>query len=626
MASGIRRTDVTGFVGGLNTDVIGASNTLLEARDVWIDRIGEIRKRGGKASLRTDFHNTAATASAAYVNTFHPYCGGLGVVYNTTDSKYSVFRLGLDPATTCGFLGSALYTASGTQYDVSAHTVATSIENEVVLAGGDGPPIKVGSRYDSGHSSTNYGTTPKYSTGTVTNGSGSATARRTFTVATGNTSSMTAGMYLWLNDASLDQVRFKIESITNSSTFVVEKDPGSTLSGATTYAVTSLAQVYGPATIFASYTDRTATKEYPVCGTAEAHGGRLFVAATGEVDGAHYERIRWSGLPYEQSAPYYGMDYWQADAYADVYPGIGGNVIYALVSYGHELLIFKGGAFFKLTGDVASDGTDLGAAITIVDRTLGARASQVVVTPIGVAISSNRGAYLYDGSLRSLTDGRISQRWKALFGAAAPSVSCVGDRIIFHGNSNALVYYFNNDTWVEQAYENVGYSRIVQYKSSTGDNTYEVALYAYGANGGGAHDWATDHTTGNKSDALSTSNPRAQLTTQPILLGRGPIDNGRPKTVYVNSILTDAASDNPVWTVTLLRGRYGTTTGAASALSVGTIAESSTDKTVRIEVSGADMVSSACRVRLVQTNAAADGRVYGIGLDYHHVDRDNAGN
>jgi hypothetical protein len=127
--------------------------------------------------------------------------------------------------------------------------------------------------------------------------------------------------------------------------------------------------------------------------------------------------------------------------------------------------------------------------------------------------------------------------------------------------------------------------------------------------------WDYDYKTTYKNDPKNSSAPRLKITTHPVSLGEGTCARGRVNNVYVNGYVTDAGSDDPVLRPYLLYGRKGLETGAVAEIAMGsTIAEGSEDVTTRIPVDGVN-TKSAARLRVVQSGAASDARIYGLALD-----------
>lgn len=622
---------MTSFPKGLVTDTIGVDGALLEMNDCWMDRTGEIRKRGGKTALgvvTTDMEDISKQI-------WHPSIalgsGRLCAVY-LYNAASEVSRLYTKSVTGESGVWSAIparvdstgATPTGAGYGGAEVDNMVPHDDEIVVPFGlsaDAPARWSGS------------TKASYRTGTVATTDGSKVVTGTGTTWSGN---VEAGEYLWVTGHSgLKQRSFKIMRVLTNTTLEVDQAPNVSVSGQA-YAINAAGRMSCQSGIFCDTSG--AETNFPVAESFAGYQGRIFCGSTREPDGTGYKwwrsRLRWSALPHESAGKFLGIDYWQPDAYIDVGASGSGEIL-ALIATDSELLIFKSSSVYALRGDVASDGTYIGARTDLVSDGLTiATTENIASSRIGVIAAAYDDVYVYSGGrFASLTEGRVRSTYLEFVAAtrtAGRRVSATSTRIIIQGydtsagNTRTLVYDLRQRTWSTQScdlFNSIIDEGAGNYAIETGIRVPTTAAPVTAQE----YNWSADYATTNKNDGWSAATtPRMSITTHPINVGLSPLATGRPKEVWLNGYITDAASDNPVLGVTLLQGRKGTTTGTGSALTVGSVAEGTVDKTARLNVNGAfDDAASAIRIRILQANAASDARLYGVSLMYD-VDRDNA--
>lgn len=582
------RVDLAPFSKGLVTDAIGVDGALLEATDVVFDRAGELRKRGGKTAINSAILGTPATSVYGA-----EYAPGVGFLASVNNGSYRV----LSDSEAGGFTSltslDARQDGSGgtpaghsfTWYDFYQHG------NEIIGHAQFGPCIKWYGNEQS-----------RYSTGTVDFTSGSTTV-------TGNGTTWTSsheGMYLWTNHATLGERAFRVVDVVSNTSLVVDVAPDAT-AATQSYALNPLGFVAAPDGIFTTGAGSAVNYAYSLA--SASHQARMFVGSPIDNESVI---LRWSATTSESSAKFLGCDYWHASGYANV--AIGGS-IRSLQSYNGELLILQTNALHVLRGVVATDGTDLGATIDLVARGPGVTSmAGATASRHGVVYANDGGVFLWSGGTRvTELSEPIRSLWRSeTITAPRVSYSSIRDRVVvtIGTSGKSYVYDMGRRMWTVHTHEAVSVGNVVSCVVS--DVEKEVAIHAnYVLN------WLDDYETTSKNDGDSTAYPRMKITTHPIPLGgKGAIQQGRVDNVYVNGYVTDAASDNPVLTTKLLYGRKGTSTGAETATTLtASVPEGTVDKTHRVPAEGGSSQYSAVRVQLVQSAAASDARVYGIGVD-----------
>jgi len=614
------RLNLPPITDGLVLSRLGVDGALLEANDVVLSRAGEVRKRGGKSLAASGL--TAGPTTTAYG---HVYNGALFVpnedpVYSSVSGRAVT---GLETSTAKFYYANSGGTSFGT---VPSRTAITGWTGPHATYGSG---IGVGAQYLISHGDEIIGTgvtacpirwagsvKSAYSTGTISTTAGSRTVTGSGT--TWNTTNIQLGMYLYISDAGsgLNQATYRVTRISSTTSIEVDRALDASVSGAS-YLIQAVGRVSAPTGIFNDSTP--ADVNYPAATISASHASRLIVGGTYETLGSgsklYANRIRWSALASESSGKFAGSDYWDPSAYIDVHPGIGSGGITAMASIGSSLVIAKLAGLFVLRGDLATDGSDAGASVSVISDEVGVESQLgMVATPAGLVIAGPSAAYIYDGaSLTDITSPKLGSWWADNEMGNGTVVSYLDGRVVFQNidvtSHQTLVWDMRRNIFTTQTAEK--YRRILRVRG-TGNVLAEYGFLASGSVE--QHDWIGDFSTTNKNDPSGTS-PRMSITTHAAPLGSDPIGQGRVDNVYVNGFVSDAATDNPTLDVTLLYGRVGTSTAAEAAVTVGSISEGTYDKTSRLNIGAANPNYSAARVRIAQANAASDARVYGIALD-----------
>lgn len=604
------------FSRGMIPDQIGATNSAAMIMDGVVDRAGEVRLRGAKTN-----HGSVSCAStdtpfdAAYVGSSESIGGAVGEAIWAFSSDNGS---GSAP-TFFGYSGSDAYTAftSLSRATGSSLYSTTWADHETLCVAGR--EILIGR--DRGYSILKWAGSSKadYSTGTVSTTSGDNTITGSGTTWTTNIES---GQYIHMykSGSSLDGRYFLVTSVDSDTSIEVDVAPDETVSGLA-YVATALGHVAN--SVSGSTVFSTPGSAGGAGGEVLAyHSDRLFTATfniffNGDLT-TWEEEIRWSGLPNELDGKYAGKEYWHVDAYASVVPGQGG-VITSMHSLGGSLVIVKESALAVLTGDLSTDGADLGARIDLVSGTVGSP-SRVgsVVTPHGLVVCDRSGIWLVAsfGAPQNLIDGKIRGLYREKFAASSQDVraSSVGDRLVVQvaSGENTFVLDWSTGAWTMQ--DCALYSRIIDVIDSgnlVGElGAQRVSSTAY------FDKWDTDLTSSGGLDSQSSTTPSLKLVTQPMELSDGGLPVGRPQAVYVDGFIREASSTDPYIAVSLLYGASGVDTGEESSVALAkTIAEGTYEDVHRIPVDAGD-AKRRRQVRVVLESEAGSGecKVYGVWL------------
>lgn len=478
-----------------------------------------------------------------------------------------------------------------------------------------------------------------YVTGTVAGTAGSRTITGTGTTWT----AAHVGMYLWINDATVDDRAFRVVRRVSNTVLEVDRPLPATVSGES-YRLDNASWWSVKPGVFGDSTaslDNTAVAAITSRGYLNArwvaqHLARVFAACTVENDGGEYpHRVRWSAVEAEVDADGYwgGAELWHTNAYVDVAPGRGGSHILAIASFGSSLFVFKQGAVFALRGFVETDGRDVGATVDTVleDDGLLAETCQPVVTPDGLYFAGLQGVYRIDaGGIRNITDeSGVRTAYRALAGELGDStvrLSVANRRLIVHTTDtraaaiaatqpNALVLHMDRGVWTQQF--TLGTTNVVAV--GTGEASVCTAADLYP---GYVIDWADDLAAMRAYDGTDTTAAvTMRLTTHPIPLRS--VLNSRVRAVMVRGKLVDSDAVDPELGVQVVLGEEGLHTGPEATLTAQDFAETGqrTEGWARAGLrTGCPPVDSV-RLRVVQSGRSTDARVYELGVEHVAVAR-----
>lgn len=623
------------FSKGIVTDVIGAEDSLLDLKDGWIPRIGEIRKRGSKG-----------LASAYDLNSSS---------YKTGLSSYELHARGDNDLFARGFAVShgagRWYISNEIDLNIQDRqtTISVSLSNAWQNPGGP-YSVPVGG----GEQMTNYG-------GMI--------------ISTGyefnevRIAGKWAGAFTTDLNADVVELTTGRNDVVSGSSFTNDPRAGEFV------RIRSLAgfgPVPGPPASAFNYcivgggsdearldrpwpavtdTDYEIIERAPIAPiedpydtgapsgkVVEAHQDRLWFANfspnfSKEGDPEEYanyaSRVRWSAVYNEHGTgaingdlTFYGENLWYPNAFVDVFPGEGGPIT-QMFSVGNALFIIKEGACYSLRGAVTSKGYNAGASIDRIHNSSGCPSLRGAVrTEFGVAFANERGLWIYDGSqLVNLVDGVIDELWSSTIGAEVGAiddvvVSSVGDRIIVQTASYCLIYHTDKQYWSRQD-PHPG-SNIFQFRSV---NTIVSEIQASEA-ADNYIDWSGDFSVGTPTtDVGNAGAPSLLIKTHDIPADTTPFFTARPNNVFMAGL-----SEDTDLTVALNYGRSGVEADDTEApLEYGFI-EQDHDNAQRLPVRGVKSRPSFNLSISQDTVGARDVRIHGIGVEFledYTVDNDD---
>lgn len=491
------------FDGGLNERHELAPNSLSVLTNAYVSDDGTITKRGGKSVVQTlDVGSAADTAADSIISGSH-------TGYLFKDSSAGTLTW-LDPGTTeLDITGLKWYHASWTSLAIPTGLVrktAGNLPDELLYVDNGRIYRWAGNTLAAG-----------YSTGTVAGTAGAAVVTGTGTSWSANAN---AEMY-FIIESSNPQV-YRIESVDSNTQITLDRNLDTSPAGAN-YSIQCLAPVTTPETTLKSPVSNQTNMLY--AGNAAYHQGRLFFE---DADG----NLRWSALPEEvhgTDSSAKGISYQELNAYITI-----DGDIRALVSFGQELLIFTTNTVLALRGDVATDGTDLGAFVAQVHGFAGVNTPDAVeVTPIGVVFVHSSGAYVYsDGVARPFGQDRIDPLGGVSFGDGGFVGNVDAGRrpriILGYGVGNPVYEYdVSSDTWAKQQFD------------STKKLSMPSGGYSFEHGVGSLVAWSGDRYDDAVADGTSTTQPVMTVTTQPIPGHRSGVKPGRFSKILVAGYAID---------------------------------------------------------------------------------------
>lgn len=643
---------------GIVSDGVGVAGALLEADDVVpLERSEGYRTRGGKPITVV----TAASGAPAWptftggtamisLNGTQSGTGGpssllQGVVGGSTqfamltdDAKGYVL-----PTQAVDQAGTALTFTGRTNLFASRLSSAAVFGQELFVAAGN-PGQGIPMRFAGNGALT---AAVPYSTGTIAGSSGSAV----LTGAGGASwnSSMEGG-YVYINDADVQDRAYRIIAVRSATSMEVDRPLAGDVA-ATSYRITANAAwtckpgTFGAYQSASTITTRSTVEAQGAC----QHQGRVFVWDTIDADNLRYmSRLRWSAPINETDSHWGGAEYFQPNAFLDVFPGEGAShygstfgILYC-ASYRGTLYIFKLASVYALRGYVASDGSDEGASVDLVANIPSGIAGRPVVSEEGIYFCTKEaGLCLLDGSgITSITDrsGVSTITKRIATQGSAPStnnwygwtLSVLRDRIIMQalvslassvasGIPNTLVYDRRLRTWSTQT--TVATTNVIE--PWTTRQQVGVALSSESAAVEG--EWVGWHGD-NEFETLTAEDsryPLMRVTTHPISLAGADGPNGRLRAAQVKAKVVDPAATNPVLGVSVLLGEEGSNAAVEAAISAtSSVPESvQTEKWHRLAVRSGTAPVDQARVRLVQSGGSKDVRVMEVGIEHVPVAR-----
>jgi hypothetical protein len=616
--------DIGNFSNGMQPDVIGAADSMVDIVDGWVPRVGEIRKRGGKS-----LYEAYGTARRAGAKSTELGSGSLGQVGYDPDNGYGFAFTGGGTWTVKRFPDGSVTDLSSTislqLFPPFAALTSISLGggDQVknfgnILAsvgpGGDGAIRRLG--FWGGAIANNASTALGV---TLTNGSREATG--TFTPA-----NFLPGAFLTIDKAAgtapnPDAV-FMIISATTDRVVLDRPWPGTTDTDYQLLGRTALAEVTDPHDVGANGAR-----------VLETHQDRLFLANfdPGWVqDGndvtereRNPSRVRWSAAYAENGdgtidtdLAVYGEHLYYENGFVDVFPGQGGAIT-GMHSLGNSLVIVKEDSVYALRGSVSSKGFPSGATVDVVNLESGSNSYRgSAKTEIGVVWANNRGLWVYDGNqVLNLVDTVIDTAWnKVITDFSDVVVSGANERIIVQQPSNniAWVYHIDKQYFTRQSCH--PHTAILPF----GDSVFGNIELGIDDVTGNIVDWSSDLTEAITSDSENAAFPRLSLQTQPLPADNHPFFTARPHRLFVAGHFTETMDAS----ILLGRSEFDedfeledqVDPDDTKPLEYG-VEVFDYDHVNEIRIGGVSS-RAAHRFQLTQTDPAERMRVYGIGVEY----------
>lgn len=580
------------FHKGMMPDIIGATDSLVDIVDGWIDRVGEIRKRGGKSLYETAIVGSISKPGRGEV-LWSTYKGDADWAVAWAGDNGVIAKTAGGAAGNPFALGAGNNIVSATQYD--RHIVFGS-DGTVTGPYGGVSWIWAGAM-----------TAPAgVDTVTVTAGSKDIS---------GVTPGVTPGVFVRFTSGiggfplpEDDKIFYTVVAV-NGSVATLDREPhvapGAGPAIYSTYGRIYIATTGAPDQIVGNNAIHVCT-----------HNDRLFLGNIVD-DPTGGSKIRWSGTFNDQSPVNNrtGFHLWPSGAIIDVFPGVGGEIT-GLHSFGGSLVILKNRAAFILRGDVATGSYDLGASLDKITERSGAEIPGAsTVSPIGVAWADRAGLFIWNGSnISVVSGGRIDSLWRDRFGDNPPTVlSATSDRIIMQNDVGAtIIYDFDKDLFIEQ---NAGsFTNILE---APGGLELSVETLAVGSPVADTRiiGWHDDFSSSLENDTNHTDKPRLKFITQP-LSPTMPFYTDRPNKLLVSGYIDDTGGDEPYMEASIIHGRNELEeSGDAVQVLEYRFRKRGYDNTERIPIPGTND-RPAQRFKLEQINSAQDIRIYGIGVEY----------
>lgn len=656
--------DTGDFSQGMVPDIIGAPNSMVDIRDGWMPRLGEIRKRGGKG--RWVHGLLDGTFADTYRNGQASTELGSGALYANINVDSDDF---VDPQKAYGFA----FVGEG-EWAVyrSGDSAVTRLANSKTLDWFPPNNVDRAVRFGGGDQIKNYGSI-LVSTGwaesegdirmigkwggALTGINAQATGVRL--VNGSNVASLQApaagspnsfipdnfppGSFISIGKATATKphpkVTFMIVSATTKFVWLDRPWPGPTGNDYVLDQRAALENLDDPLDVGAN-----------AARAIEAHQDRLF--------GANYDpsyrrsdlnnftgfgndvierqrnqsRVRWSAVWSEngKSIPggtaatvdthltAYGENLWYPNAFFDVFPGQGGAIT-GLHSLGNELIVVKEDAVAALRGTFTSQNRVASVSADMVQMDNGAPSYRgSTKSEIGVIWANSRGLWVYNGGQAiNLVDKVIENLWKNFMpgGFGDVVVSAVNNRIIVQDptSDNAWIYHTDKGYFTRQ--ECHPHSGIVSF----GDRYFGDIELAVDDTTGNIVDWSDDFTEVRATDQERPAGPLLEVQTQPMPGGNRPFFSGRTNLFLVAGYFDSSMSASIILGRKDIPAPYTEVDDqvgpdATSPLEYGVEPETH-DQISRISVGGIAS-RQAHQLRLSQDSTSNIMRVYGMGVEY----------
>lgn len=632
-----RITNVGNFSNGMVPDVIGASDSMVDIKDGWIPRIGEIRKRGGKSTEETVASPNRKRAGQKITD--------LVTGYDASGAN--------DPGLSAGW---AFVGNSGWWVKRSSDANPTALSDSEFINFPGPFPVGEDIFYGGGDQIKNYGTvlvstgnaSPQLGIrfvgiwgGALANSFGDigsvelTQGSRVATRAGGGTfnpASFPIGSFIQIDRVGLPAPntgnRYQVVDV-NSEEVILDR-PWS-----------------GPTNTDYIFGDRTALTrigdpfKVGVNGArvVETHQDRLFLAnfnplwsdnASNKLeDRAIYpSRVHWSasygqsgadansGSTISSDQTVYGEHLYYEEAFIDVFPGQGGQIT-GMHSMGNTLVILKEDAVYALRGAVSTRGFDSGASVDVVVHDSGSKSFRgSAKTEVGIAWANDRGLWIFDGSsVTNLVDSVLETRWNEVITDFTDCVvSGANERIIVQSPSDDSAWVYHTDKQYFTRQECQSHTNVIPF----GDQYFGEVELAMDDDTFRIVDWSGDFRETLTDDEERAGAPLLEVETQPLLSDDQPFFNGRINLCHVSGRMDEEMRAD----IYLGRSEYdeffrpddqGAPLGH-EPLEYGVKAEGY-DRTSRIPVNGIEAHVGA-RLRLTQEVPSESQRLYGVGVEH----------
>lgn len=638
---------------GIVTDVLGAKGALLVGDDVVPLERGEgWRVRGGKTCTAITTGTDATTWPSSFIGAVQVHAlDGVAAIDDCVLVEFDLdgaHRFAVVDTSGAGWVlptqaadaaGSAI-TFGGRTNEFSSDLPSVGFHDEVWV------PSEVGKlpmRYG-GAKQTSTGV--PYSTGTVSGSAGSTTLTGS---GTSWDTKLTAGCYVYINDADVTDRAYRVVSVDSSTQVTLDRPLAGAVAAGTLYRATPNAWwSVKPGTFGAlDHTNPLTALSTMNARIACQHQGRVVVFDTVELDNKRYrDRGRWCAPASETDGTHWGgAEYFHANAVQDTFPGEGwypdAPGVLGAASWRGVLYVFKARGIYAWRGYLATDGTDEGLTIDRISDSVGHYASQSVrpiATSEGVYFLSADGlCLLTDNGIRNISRETGTQDlYLTMFrgrssddvsgsGLVTCGLSVVRNRVILSGTAaqasavasetpNTLVYdrslglVYTQTTVSCRDVVAIGSDEVsVAYTSERNNSALKSQLV----------NWSDDNRF-STATMEGTRYPKLRILTHPLMLADRLGPAGRVRAVWVRARVNEADL-----AVSLYEGE-GTSTSFETVVTaseeVDTVA--AIDKWYRLPVRSGTPALNHVRVNLAQdTTGATDMRVMEVGVEYVPVGR-----
>lgn len=577
-----------------------ASNEFPIFKDLLVHQAGVWKRRGGADTWSDTALMSNAGYMASYTGTVRS--GGLSGTYYGLDATNKKVYV-QDGTGSAPYEVRQLATAAfgGRPMMVGDHLVVTNSNDGVLKFAGT-------------HHEAYTGTATMAASTTVASISPSLTATQ---------QSQFLGAYLTVTDDSTATIRsYQIRSVDSATQVTLESAYGGSAGAGAgkNIRISAVEAIRNTAGVM-----NATTSEVYASGASSAWNRLLLLGPYGNSAASDYvansARVRWSGIvgSSEGTAPFYGIDAFDADGYMDLDPR--GGPVLAHASYGSANLFFQPSKVTVVYGSPTFDGIGSIDASTTYDTGFTAMGStyNVVSTPYGVFwVSAQRNIVRWSGSGHpvNLSLNRVQGYVE---NGSAPQLGYYRDYLFVMTNvqsngSPQLVYHIPTDAWIEWSNSNNGFWAQMQPGWGTKNpfSTQYDQLVCLDSNRKVLDLTPTIDEPGTLTADQSGSTIRMDVQTGGV---GSMIDQVRPEEAYLAYRLVDDAADNPYFKLTVTTGFPDASPDTAHTF------ESTSSQFNESSVIRAKCVSVDCdrgpqiQARIQQTNASTYGEIAGLVVE-----------